>query len=113
MRAWVVVAVVFASVVVLWNVYFTLNLLVGLLAGLLVPADPARPPSGVAVGHTPENAGGSVPLGGDRTVRAGSGSDGFPGLRVRRPQANVDGTLPARHSPAGSSSRLQSGLRRR
>ena len=37
MRAWVVVAVVFASVVVLWNVYFTLILLVGLLAGLTRP----------------------------------------------------------------------------
>jgi len=34
MRAWVVVAVVFSAVVVLWDVYFTLNLLIGLLSSL-------------------------------------------------------------------------------
>jgi hypothetical protein len=55
MRAWVVVAVVFAAVVVLWDVYFTLNLLIGLLVSLLVPADPDLP-SGFAFGYTQENA---------------------------------------------------------
>ena len=36
----------------LWDVYFTLNLLIG----LLVPTNLDRLPSGVAIGYTPENA---------------------------------------------------------
>ena len=52
MRAWAVVAVVFSAVVVLWDVYLTLALLIGRLVGLLVPDDPDRLPSQIMVGHS-------------------------------------------------------------
>jgi hypothetical protein len=52
MRAWVVVAVVFSAVVVLWDILSLVGLLAGLITGLLLPDDPDKLPSNIMVGHT-------------------------------------------------------------